>query len=47
MQFKSVLEFMLRYPWALFKVRGAFWACVRILCWPPSRARFDRIVNGG
>jgi len=31
----------------LFFVKGAGWAILRILAWPPSRARFDRIVNGG
>jgi len=31
----------------LLFVRGAGLAVLRILAWPPSRARFDRIVNGG
>ncbi len=41
-----MLWFLITHPQILF-VKGAGWAILRILAWPPSRARFDRIVKGG
>ena len=32
---------------AIWAMPGAAFAVLRILAWPPSRARFDKIVNRG
>ena len=36
---------MLRLLCSIWRINGAGWAVLRILCWPPSRARFDAIIN--
>ena len=37
---------MLWTVWTMRRIPGALSACLRILAWPPSRKRFDKIVNG-